>query len=60
MGAIPCESFKKRPDGVWVCEKTVTLKGPSGDVVIHPGQTFRPERLLNGLNIAELLEKNCK
>ena len=60
MLEIPCEAFKKNPNGSWTCIKPVTIKGPKGEIGIGVGMTFTRGVSFMGINLAELLDKDCK
>jgi len=59
MDRLPCEAFRKNPDGSWTTTKQVTIEGPSGKVVLAPGQTFREGAQFMGLDLASLLNEQC-
>ncbi len=56
---IPCEAFKKNPDGSWTCIKPVTIKGVIGEIQIGVGKTFTRGMQYMGVDLAELLDKYC-
>ncbi len=59
MQQIPCEAFRKNPDGSWTCIKPVTISGPNGTVKLGAGMTFSPGVAFMGVDLAKLLEEHC-
>ena len=59
MQQIPCDAFKKNPDGSWTTVKAVTITGSTGQIQIAPGQTFKKKVLFMGVDLVALLEANC-
>ncbi len=57
MQNIPLDAFKKNPDGSWSCVKQVTIKGPSGEIRIGPGMSFREGVQFMGIDLAALLNQ---
>ena len=58
---IPCEAFKRSPDGVWRVDETVTI-----DVGSTKAMTLRPTSIPrgaivvgDGLDLAEVLDRKC-
>ncbi len=60
MQQIPCDAFKKNPDGSWSSIKPVTISGPTGgSIKIGSGITFRKGVQFMGVDLAALLDANC-
>jgi hypothetical protein len=58
---IPCDAFKRSPDGVWRVEETVTF-----DVGSTKAMTLRPTSIprgaivvADGQDLAEILDQKC-
>jgi hypothetical protein len=58
---IPCDAFKRSPDGVWRVEETVTF-----DVGSTKAMTLRPTSIprgaivvADGQDLAEILDRKC-
>jgi len=56
---VPCDAFRKNPDGSWACIKPVTIRGPAGEIKISPGLTFRKGVYFMGIDLATLLDQQC-
>jgi hypothetical protein len=58
---IPCEAFKRSPDGVWHVEEVVTF-----DIGSTKAMTLRPTKIprgaivvAEGQDLAEILDRKC-
>ena len=56
---LPCDAFRRNPDGTWVCIRRFTLKGPQDEVEFREGITFSRGMTVMGFSVVELLEKQC-
>jgi len=53
---IPCEAFRKNPDGSWTCIKPVTISRPTGQIQIGPGMTFTYRTVKSASNRQDRLD----
>ena len=56
---IPCDAFRKNPDGSWTCIKPVSIRSSTGQIEIGTGMTFTKGVQFMGINLAELLDESC-
>jgi hypothetical protein len=59
---ILCSSFEQKPDGAWSPTRPVTIRGPTGQVLMTPGLSFHPGSLFMGFDLGALvqqLERQC-
>ncbi len=59
---LPCDAFRKNPDGSWTCIKPVillALQNPQGQLPIRPGFTFKKGVKFMSMDIAKILDKKC-
>lgn len=59
MEQLPCDAFKKNPDGSWSTIKPITIKSDMGEVKLSAGQTFRQGVLFMNLDLVALLNQHC-
>lgn len=52
--------FVKQADGSWRPNKLITIKGPTGQMSMPPGQRLRPGLKLMGLDMAQLCEDDAE
>ena len=57
---LPCGAFRRNLSGSWSALRRVTVQGPEGPIPIRRGRTFRLGEYYKGLNLAALLEQNCR
>jgi len=57
---VPCGAFRRNLLGSWSALRLVTIQGPEGPISIRRGKTFRLEDYHKGLDVAALLEQNCR
>ena len=50
------EAFVKMGTGEWFCRAPLAIIGPTGPINVTPGVVYRTGKLLNGLDIASLLD----
>ena len=56
---LPCDAFRRNPDGTWTCIKRFKIIGPQGEVEFREGITFSRGMTVMGFPVVELLEKHC-
>lgn len=56
---VACDAFMKNPDGSWTATRNVAFPGPGVNYNIQQGATFGSNMSFRGLNLAELLERQC-
>lgn len=49
--------FERHPDGSWTCREAVTIDTHDGPAEIEPGRTFHFGERIDGLDVAEMLER---
>ena len=59
MNEVPCDAFRKNPDGSWTYLKSVVIKGEHGEITIGPNMTFNKGVKFMGLDLAALLSQHC-
>ena len=57
---LACGAFRRNLLGSWSALRLVTIQGPEGPISIRRGRTFRLGEYYKGLNLAALLEQNCR
>jgi hypothetical protein len=57
---LSCGAFRRNLLGSWSALRLVTIKGPEGPISLRRGRTFRPGQYYRGVNLAALLEQNCR
>ena len=57
---IPCRAFRRNLLGSWSTRRLVTVQGPAGPITLRRGRTLRAGEHYNGLDLATLLEQNCR
>ena len=57
---VPCGAFRRNPFGSWSARRAVTVHGPAGPISVRRGRTFKPGEYYNRLDLAVLLERNCR
>jgi hypothetical protein len=50
-------SFRREPDGTWICVEPTTLEGPNGRIQVTPGTVFAPGSMFMGADLAKLLDE---
>jgi len=59
---LPCDSFKKNPDGSWTCVKALTIvapQTPQGLLPVRPGFTFKKGVKFMSMDIVKVLDEKC-
>jgi hypothetical protein len=56
----PCNAFRRNLLGSWSALRLITIQAPEGPISIRRGRTFRLGEYYKGLNLAALLEQNCR
>ena len=51
------QHFERHPDGSWVCVEAVSIQTAGGPVEIAPGMTFSYGTNVDGIDVAEMLER---
>ena len=49
--------FERQADGSWICREAVTVETHAGPVAVEPGRTFHFGETIDGLDLAEMLER---
>lgn len=57
---LNCSQFTRNPDGSWSVKQPLELFSDNGRVRIMPGPPFKPGQSFGGLDIAQMLEEQCK
>ena len=58
---IPCDAFKKHDDGSWTPTRDVNVELPDGNVLtVGPAVSFKPGNPIRGLDLAAVLERECR
>ena len=50
------DAFVKMKPGEWFCRSPLVITSPTGPVTVTPGVVYRTGKLLNGMDIASLLD----
>jgi hypothetical protein len=57
---LPCGAFRRNLLGSWSAVRSVTIQGPGRPISMRRGRTFRLGEYYKGVNLAVLLEQNCR
>jgi hypothetical protein len=57
---LDCSRFTHNPDGTWSVNQPLELFSDTGRVRISPGPPFKPGMSLGGLDIAKMLDRQCR
>ena len=57
--AISCSDYHQNDDGSWTPLKRVTIGGPDHSVQFGPDQSLRAGVVVNGVDLAGLLDVMC-
>jgi hypothetical protein len=57
---VDCSRFTHNPDGSWSVNQPLEIFSDSGRVRISPGPPFKPGMSFGGLDIAKLLDRQCR
>jgi hypothetical protein len=57
---LPCNAFRRNLFGSWSALRLATIQGPKGPIALRRGRTFRPGEHYRGLDLAALLEQQCR
>jgi hypothetical protein len=57
---LPCDAFVKHANGCWSPTRQVTINASAGNGSINPGMTFCTGTLFMGLNLPEMLNRQCR
>lgn len=57
---LDCSRFTHNPDGSWSVKQPLELFSEIGRVRILPGPPFKPGMVFGGLDIAGLLDQQCR
>lgn len=58
--AVPCDAFRKNPDGSWTATRAVSVNVGSGTVSVGANTTFAPHAIrLNDVDFANFLDGRC-
>jgi hypothetical protein len=49
--------FQREPTGSWTCTKPIKIDGPNGPLFITQGQSFTPDVLFLGIDLAKELDR---
>jgi hypothetical protein len=58
--AIQCQSFERQPNGMWKIIQPVTIVSQGATISLGPGAAFGPGVIFAGINLYELLERQCR
>jgi len=59
--SVPCDAFRKNPNGTWSPTRPVKISSPEGATVsIGPGVSFGPGVQFAGIDLYALLNQNCR
>ena len=50
-------SFRREPNGTWVCVEPTTFDGPNGRIQVTPGTNFVPGTKFMGTDVAKWLDE---
>jgi len=57
---IPCDAFKKQPDGAWVPTRDVNVELPDGNVLtVGSAASFKPGDAVRGFDLGAVLDREC-
>jgi hypothetical protein len=57
---LPCDAFRKNPDGSWTATRAVTVKASAWTISVGPDTTYAPKAInLNGVDFAKFLDDHC-
>ncbi|MCP1539366.1 hypothetical protein [Methylorubrum extorquens] len=57
---LDCSRFTLNPDGSWSVKQPLELFSEIGRVRISPGPPFKPGMSFGGLDIARMLDEQCR
>ena len=57
---LDCSRFTHNTDGSWSVKQPLELFSESGRVRISPGPPFKPGMSFGGLDIARMLDEQCR
>jgi hypothetical protein len=57
---LPCGSFRRGIGGAWSAVRPATFQGPYGQISVRRGRTFDRGSYYRGLDVAALLEQQCR
>jgi hypothetical protein len=57
---VDCSRFTHNPDGSWSVNQPLELFSDNGRVRIAPGPPFKPGMSFGGLDIAKMLDRQCR
>lgn len=57
---LDCSRFTRNPDGSWSVKQPLELFTDTGRVRISPGPPFKPGMSFGGLDIARMLDEQCR
>ncbi|GJD35038.1 hypothetical protein [Methylobacterium aerolatum] len=57
---MDCSRFTHNPDGSWSVKQPLELFSDTGRVRISPGPPFKRGMSLGGLDIAKMLDQQCR
>lgn len=57
---VDCSRFAHNPDGSWSVKQPLELFSETGRVRISPGPPFKPGMSFGGLDIARMLDEQCR
>ncbi len=60
QGGLDCSRFTHNPDGSWSVNQPLELFSDQGRVRISPGPPFKRGMSFGGLDIAEMLDQQCR
>ncbi|AWN34447.1 hypothetical protein DK427_00700 [Methylobacterium radiodurans] len=57
---LDCSRFTHNPDGSWSVKQPLELFSENGRVRISPGPPFKPGLSFGGLDLARMLDEQCR
>ncbi len=57
---LDCSRFAHNPDGSWSVKQPLELFTDNGRVRVSPGPPFKPGMSFGGLDIATMLDQQCR
>ena len=58
--AVPCDAFKKSPDGSWTALREVTITIGRSRVIAAANTNYQPHAInLNGVDFSQYIDDHC-
>ncbi len=59
LSGIPCDAFAKNAEGQWYATRNADISGTGHLMRIQQGSVLRPGAAIMGLDLAEILDRQC-